>query len=520
MTTTTPTPRRQRPQGLPAAKSTDLQLTIAESMTVTEMAASMVTSGLFTDLLDRGTNKNTPEAQQVAQRRAMVKILAGREMGMEPIQAMMGLEIVEGRLGIKPEAAVARIQQHPDYRLKTTEHSYQTCTVELYEKVETDSSGAWEWDLMGTESFSIWDAATAGLCTIAGEGNDARAVCRSSGGKPMPWEQYTRNMLYWRTIGNLFRFYVPHLKLPNVYTTEELEALQADSPHLTAGTGSMTTDLDDAMADFEVVEEGTGAAEGSDGDEGEDAGDDDGDDDGPAGGDEAPESDADPTAGSATSATQQDPSAETPAPTQESTAQQPDQTQAPKSSASPAENTTDKEPPASDPTPAETPGDSAPSTTGTPPASSGTTGESPTYQEWLKWAKQARNTLGDDRYYELLAPFCPGGAPKANAVPPGEVSKAMAALQAALEHQGEANGTPAPSAAALKEANSMRKPELLGAVGAYEERLGFEHREAYGIGDDPAQNKVDELRTYVARLTDLEAERQQQADDSQSALQV
>jgi len=373
-----------------AARSTDLSFTIAEEMSLSDVSRSFALSGLFKDL-------ESPRAEDgvVAQRQAMVKILAGREMGMEPVQAMMGLQIVEGRIGLSADAMAARIQAHPDYRYKVKAWTRQECVVEFWERFEG------EWEVMGESSFTIWDGEAAGLCSVDGEGSAAVARRRSQQGKPLPWEAHTRNLLFARAMSNGFRLYTPHLKLAQIYTPDELVEIAERGPAGPAvsedddAQSDSTNDLNAALAerkeakeaeadivDAEVVEE------------------DDGGEDPPPGSSSPPPSGDTPATGDdAEDPTQGAPSPET--------------------SASPA-----PEPSAASGAASDDPGPAEPHREG---EDSGVN-----YYEWLKEAAVQKARIGEPTYYAILANYSqPGPSPKANRVPAENIAACLEELKAA-----------------------------------------------------------------------------------------
>jgi hypothetical protein len=143
-------------------------------------------SGYFKDARD--------EAQ------AVVKILAGQEIGIGPVAAMMGIHIVDGKPTFSANlmASLIKGSRRYNYRLRTPEERQSDeCSIEFFENGES----------VGISTFTLKDAERAGL-----------------GGKAV-WKQYPRNLLFARAMSNGFKWYTPDLShgLP-VYTPEELGA--------------------------------------------------------------------------------------------------------------------------------------------------------------------------------------------------------------------------------------------------------------------------------------------------------
>jgi hypothetical protein len=153
--------------------------TFGEAMRIGEVLAE---SGFFAD---------TPTAAK-----AIVKMLAGRELGFGPIQSMTGVDIIQGQVAVKPKLLASAIQRSPHFRYRVTEHTEDHCSIEFYEDGE----------LAGVSTFTIADATKAGLA-----------------GKTS-WKQYPRNMLWARAMSNGANWYCAGIFGGPVYTPEELGA--------------------------------------------------------------------------------------------------------------------------------------------------------------------------------------------------------------------------------------------------------------------------------------------------------
>ena len=168
-----------------ATRSTQLLFTIREEMALTTVADVFVKSGLFADA----------QSQSVA----MVKILAGREMGMEPVQSMMELYVVHGRIGMYAEAMASKVKASGKYRYRVLEHTDEVCSIQFFERVDG------EWEECGPSSiFTAADAKRAGTQNMG---------------------KFPRNMLWSRAMSNGFRWYCPDMKLAGMETPEENEML-------------------------------------------------------------------------------------------------------------------------------------------------------------------------------------------------------------------------------------------------------------------------------------------------------
>lgn len=149
-----------------------------------QLARACVASGFFAD------------AQQAGQ--ALIKIQAGAELGLPPVQSMTSINVIKGRITLSAGLMAALIKR-AGYRIrvKWTDNPL-CCNVSVFEGAE----------LVGESTFSTQDARTAGL----GGAN---------------WQKYPRNMLYARAISNAARWYTPEV-LTGVYLPDELEDAPQD----------------------------------------------------------------------------------------------------------------------------------------------------------------------------------------------------------------------------------------------------------------------------------------------------
>lgn len=135
------------------------------------VATALAASGMFKD------------ARQAEQ--AFAKILIGRDLGLSPTQAMMGIHIIEGKPELSANLQAAFVKRAPEYDYRVVQ-----LTDVLCELVFVRATGDGETEL-GRSSFTIEDAKHAGL---AGRG---------------PWKSYPRNMLFARAMSNGVAWYCP-----------------------------------------------------------------------------------------------------------------------------------------------------------------------------------------------------------------------------------------------------------------------------------------------------------------------
>lgn len=151
-----------------------------EDLTVMQLANALVGSGYF---------KEATDAYKV-----IVKVLAGRELGLGPVTSMTGIHVIQGRVALSAQTMASLIKRSRKYDYRIREMANTGCTIEFYEH---DSA-------LGVSTFTVEDAKRAGLL-----------------GKPGPWQQYPRNMLYARAMSNGARWYCPEIFCGPIYTPEE-----------------------------------------------------------------------------------------------------------------------------------------------------------------------------------------------------------------------------------------------------------------------------------------------------------
>jgi hypothetical protein len=151
---------------------------------VESVAKAMVASGFFND------------ATKVSQ--AIVKIMAGAEIGIGPFGSMNGIHIIQGKPAFGANVMASKVKSSGRYNYRVTELSDTNCTIEFMEYF----NGAWQ--NSGVSSFSTADAKKAGTKNL---------------------DKFPRNMLFARAMSNGVRWYCPDVMNGSVvYTPEELGA--------------------------------------------------------------------------------------------------------------------------------------------------------------------------------------------------------------------------------------------------------------------------------------------------------
>lgn len=166
------------------AKVTPIDLAPASApMDVMTLAQMFVKSGYFTDVKD------------VAQ--AVVKIVAGQEVGLGPMASLMGIYIVQGKPSWSANLMATQIRNSRRYDYRIVELSDTACELEFLQGKQS----------LGTSRFTLDDARKAGLAN-----------------KEI-WKSYPRNMLFARAMSNGCRWYCADVfGGVTPYTPEELNS--------------------------------------------------------------------------------------------------------------------------------------------------------------------------------------------------------------------------------------------------------------------------------------------------------
>ena len=140
------------------------------------------------------------DAQGAAQ--AMMKIQAGSELGLLPVQSLTLINVIKGRITMSA-ALMAGLLKRAGYKLRVSWSKDPVgCTITV-----KDSTG----EELGESSFDLDDAKRAGL----------------QGGN---WNKYIRNMCYARAVSNAARWYAPEV-ITGCYLPDEIDdAPQAPPP--------------------------------------------------------------------------------------------------------------------------------------------------------------------------------------------------------------------------------------------------------------------------------------------------
>jgi len=135
-------------------------------------------SGMFTDI---------KSAQQ-----AVVKIMAGQEIGIPPFASMSGIHIIAGKPTIGAGLIASSVKGSGKYDYKVVQQDEKACSIDFYQGKEK----------IGNSVFTADDAKKAGTKNF---------------------DKFPKNMLFARAISNGVKWYCPDVFAGSVYTPEEME---------------------------------------------------------------------------------------------------------------------------------------------------------------------------------------------------------------------------------------------------------------------------------------------------------
>lgn len=162
---------------------------LKEPMALGEVFAK---SGMFPDVKD--------------QAQAVVKIMAGKELGLSAFESMASIYMVNGKLALTSKAMSSLIKRSRKYDYTVDELTETECKISFY-RLQKPEDGMNKDVLLGQSIFTFKDAAKAGLVN-----KDV-------------WKNYPKNMLFARALSNGARFYAPDA-ICGYYATEELQDIE------------------------------------------------------------------------------------------------------------------------------------------------------------------------------------------------------------------------------------------------------------------------------------------------------
>lgn len=165
--------------------------------------------------------------------KAVVKIIAGREMGIGPMASMQGIHIIEGKPTLSANLLAAQVKRHPAYDYIPREVTNQGARIEFFQNGEP----------IGKSEFTMADAQKAG---IANKQN---------------FKRYPKAMMFARALSQGVRWFCPDVTAGSpAYVPEELGAEVDEggeplpSPELTASEDPVESPTAEVVADEDQVQ--------------------------------------------------------------------------------------------------------------------------------------------------------------------------------------------------------------------------------------------------------------------------
>ena len=142
---------------------------------------------------------------------AVVKILAGQEMGISPMASMNGIHIIAGKPVVGAGLMAARVKSFGKYDYNVLEHNDKICSIEFFERHGRDLTKSAVDSIikksLGVSTFTIEDAKKAGTKNL---------------------DKFPRNMLFARAMSNGVKWYTPDIYEQPVYVPEEMVDIKPD----------------------------------------------------------------------------------------------------------------------------------------------------------------------------------------------------------------------------------------------------------------------------------------------------
>lgn len=166
---------------------------------------------------DIARSKLTPSTLQGEPDSVLLVLLGAHDLGIPSTQALSKLVVVDGKLSMMAELMVGLVFRE-GHRLWPDPNNDGRKATAYGQRREADG-----WGPVVEVSFTLEDAEQAGLVGI----RDGKPYARSQGGKRLPWEVYTADMLWARAVSRLCRRSFPDCLSGVSYTPDELGYIDA-----------------------------------------------------------------------------------------------------------------------------------------------------------------------------------------------------------------------------------------------------------------------------------------------------
>jgi hypothetical protein len=156
----------------------------------------------------------------------------GAMLGIHPVAALQGVNIIEGKPSISPALMSALIRD--------AGHTLRVATSGTIEGGDFAATATLtrsdDPDFTYTSTWTPHRAARAGLCTYTQANGVWKVTAESSKGAPKPWQSYSENMCKWRAIGEVAGEGAQDV-IMGLHTHEEMGATVTDLGEIAAEQG-------------------------------------------------------------------------------------------------------------------------------------------------------------------------------------------------------------------------------------------------------------------------------------------
>jgi hypothetical protein len=213
-------------------------------------ASDMLPKGL----IGRVLNPQTQQYEQVISPGKVLLVMeTGRMLGVDPMAAIQGINVIEGKASISPALmlAVVRKAGHKlEVRLEGSVRGGDIVAIATLTR--GDDGTVWEerWDLDRAERAGLIDS-------YLPDGDGKWSVrARSDKDVAKPWEAYTENLLRHRAVGDVCKFGATDALMGVHYVPEELGSIVSDEGTVEAITLHDLTEAEDAaIARIKLLED-------------------------------------------------------------------------------------------------------------------------------------------------------------------------------------------------------------------------------------------------------------------------
>ena len=160
--------KKEKKELVPLSPETQAVESLVEPMAIGEV---LFQSGMFTDIKSKA--------------QAVVKILAGKELGISPLESLSNIFMVNGKVSVMAKIVGSLIKKSEKYDYAIKDLTDEGCTLVFY-SISQDKKIE-----LGTSTFNKQDAAKAGL------------INRET------YKSYPKNMYFARALSNGAKWFTP-----------------------------------------------------------------------------------------------------------------------------------------------------------------------------------------------------------------------------------------------------------------------------------------------------------------------